>query len=86
MDAAVILTAALLLSLVQLVVLHFPDGYEIRLNPAHIITLRETSEAVGHQNRLLVRGAHCVVGLSSAKFIAVAESCTDVQRLVQEAR
>ena len=72
-----------LLVAVQIVVLHVPDGYEIRVNPAHILTLRETSEAAGHANRLLVRGAHCVVGLTSGKFIAVTESCRDVQRLLE---
>lgn len=68
---------------VQLVVLHSADGYEVTVNPAHIVTLRETAEEAGHSNRLLVRGAHCVVGLTSAKFIAVTESCRDVQRLLE---
>ena len=68
---------------VQLVILHFPDGYEVVINPAHVVTLRETSEQSGHENRLLVRGAHCVVGLTTAKFVAVTESCKDVQRLLE---
>jgi len=72
-----------LLVTVQLVILHFPDGYEVAINPAHVVTLRETSEQSGHQNRLLVRGAHCVVGLTTAKFVAVTESCKDVQRLLE---
>jgi len=68
---------------VQLIILHFPDGYEVRVNPAHVVSLRETSEESGHENRLLVRGAHCVIGLTTAKFIAVTESCRDVQRLLE---
>ena len=69
--------------LVVVIVLHVPAGYEIRVNPAHIVTLRETSEGSGHANRLLVHGAHCVVGLTSTRFIAVTESCRDVQRLLE---
>ena len=63
---------------VQLVILHVPDGHEVAVNPAHISTLREA----GHSPRLLALGIHCVVGLTSAKFIAVTESCRDVQRLL----
>jgi len=72
-----------LLVTVQLVVLHVPDGYEVVINPAHVVSLRQTSEDAGHSNRLLVRGAHCVVGLTTAKFVAVTESCKDVQRLLE---
>ena len=75
-----------LLVTVQLVILHVPDGYEVTVNPAHVVTLRETSEQHGHDNRLLVRGAHCVIGLTTAKFVAVTESCRDVQRLLEGAR
>ena len=71
-----------LLVAVQLVILHVPDGYEVAVNPAHISTLREA----GHSPRLLALGIHCVVGLSSAKFIAVTESCRDVQRRLLEVR
>jgi hypothetical protein len=67
---------------VQLVILHVPDGHEVAVNPAHISTLREA----GHSPRLLALGIHCVVGLTSAKFIAVTESCRDVQRRLLEAR
>jgi hypothetical protein len=72
-----------LLVTVQLVILHFPDGYPVTINPAHVVSLRETSEQSGHENRLLVRGAHCVIGLTTGKFIAVTESCRDVQRLLE---
>ena len=68
-----------LLVTVQLVVLHASDGYEVRLNPVHIVSLRETA----HSSRFLALGIHCVVGLSSAKFVAVRESCRDVQRLLE---
>jgi len=72
-----------LLITVEIIVLHLPAGYEIRVNPAQIVTLRETSEGSGHANRLLVQGANCVVGLTSTRFIAVTESCADVQRLLE---
>ena len=68
-----------LLVTVQLIILHVPDGYEVAVNPAHISTLREA----GHSPRLLALGIHCVVGLSSAKFLAVRETCQDVQRLLE---
>jgi len=71
-----------LLVTVQLVILHVPDGHQVAVNPAHISTLREA----GHSPRLLALGIHCVVGLTSAKFIAVTESCRDVQRRLLEAR
>jgi uncharacterized membrane protein len=71
---------------VQIIVLHVPAGYEIRVNAEQIVTLRETSEGSGHANRLLIHGAHCVVGLTSTRFIAVTESCRDVQRRLLEAR
>jgi len=71
-----------LLVTVQLIILHVPDGYEVAVNPAHVSTLREA----GHSPRLQALGIHCVVGLTSAKFIAVTESCRDVQRRLLEAR
>lgn len=75
-----------LLVILQLVVLHSADGYEVAVNPAHVVSLRETAEGAGYPNRLLARGAHCLVGLSSGKFLAVTESCKVVQRLLEEAR
>jgi len=75
-----------LLVTVQLVILHVPDGYEVVINPAHVVTLRVTSEQAGHQNRLLARGVRCVVGLATGKFVAVTESCKDVQRLLEAPR
>jgi|tagenome__1003787_1003787.scaffolds.fasta_scaffold20732033_2 hypothetical protein len=72
-----------LLVTLQLVVLHQVDGYDIALNPAHVVHLRETAEEAGHANRLLARGAHCVVGLSNGKIIAVRESCQEVRRLLE---
>jgi len=68
-----------LLVTLQLVILHVPDRQEVAVNPAHVSTLREA----GHSPRLLALGIHCVVGLTSGKFIAVTESCRDVQRLLE---
>jgi hypothetical protein len=68
-----------LLVTVQFIVLHVADGYEVAVNPAHVSTLREAA----HSSRFLALGIHCVVGLSSAKFLAVRESCQDVQRLLE---
>ena len=62
-----------------LVILHVPDGQEVAVNPAHISTLREAA----HSPRLVALGIHCVAGLTSGKFIAVTESCRDVQRLLE---
>lgn len=69
---------------VVLIALHSVDGFEILINPQHIVILRPTSEAArGTPNQLVAKGVVCVIGLSDGKFVSVIESCAAVRTLIE---
>lgn len=63
-----------------LLVLHRADGGEVAINPAHVTSLRGTPGSLG---RLLPHEAHCLVGLTDGKFVAVIEPCNIVKQLLE---
>jgi hypothetical protein len=68
-----------------LIVLHSVDGFELFVNPEHIIILRPTSEAArGTANQLIAKGHACVIGLSDGKFVSVVESCGTVRDAINQ--
>jgi hypothetical protein len=69
----------------QLIVLHRPDGAEIVIAPAQIVSLQVTSVNWGKPNTLVFGTARCVVELTSNRRAPVAETCNDVRRLIEEA-
>jgi hypothetical protein len=63
-----------------LIILHRSDGREVAINPPQVTSLRS---APGPLDRLAPYGVHCIVGLTDGKFIAVIETCKNVQQLLE---
>lgn len=61
---------------VILVLLHAPDGREIRVNPDSITSMHA---GTGSGNKLITEGARCLINLADGKHVAVAETCDDVR-------
>lgn len=59
----------------HLILLHAPGGGEIHINIDEISSIREVSES---DEKLLHEHAHCMLGMSNGKFIAVNEDCKQV--------
>lgn len=71
------------LALVQLLLLHAPDGREIDVNPATITSLREAGPD-DRSDKHLVKGVRCMISLADGKFVNVVETCESVRRMVRE--
>lgn len=74
--------AALPLLTVSFIVLHRADGGEVAVNPAHVTSLRTPA---GRLDPHAPNWAHCMVGLTDAKFVFVIETCRAVQQLLEGA-
>ena len=69
-----------------LVELTMADGAKVYVNSTYVQRVYPTKEAVeGGVNKLVVKGARCVVVMNDGKFMAVIESCDQV-RLKLEGR
>lgn len=66
---------------VTLLILHGPNGGEVRINPNEVTSL--VAATPGQPNRLFVHGARCLVNLTDGKFAAVVETCVEVARQIQ---
>ncbi|MCA1452820.1 hypothetical protein I6F35_06245 [Bradyrhizobium sp. BRP22] len=64
---------------VVLIVLHVPDGREVAVNPAEVTTLHQ---ATG-EGKVVTEGVHCVVNMTSGKFVSVIEDCGMVRKLIE---
>jgi hypothetical protein len=67
--------ALILISVVEFIELHGPDGQRAFLNPRTISSLREP---IASDLKSFTKGVRCVVVTTSGKFIAVVETCTDI--------
>jgi hypothetical protein len=67
--------------ILYLIRLHTPEGKEISVNSAGIVTLREPRTGEEH----FPKGARCVINMSDGKFNLVVEDCQEVRRLIEEA-
>jgi hypothetical protein len=74
------LVVAALPLLLNFVVLHRTDGQEVAINPPQVTSLRAPAGPLDH---LAPHGAHCVVGLTDGKFVAVIETCRTVQQMLE---
>jgi hypothetical protein len=68
--------ALILISGVEFIELHGPDGQRAFLNPKAISSLREP---VVVDLKRFTRSVNCVVVTTNGKFIAVVETCTDIR-------
>jgi hypothetical protein len=61
------------------VLLTGPDGQEVRINPSHVVTVREPRNVEGHFHK----DVRCLVHLDDGKFVAVIEPCKVVRELLE---
>jgi hypothetical protein len=71
---------ALILVVLQLVLLHGPDGQEIEVNVAEISTLREPREDAQQH---FGKNVNCVVIMTNGKFVSVREPCHKIVEAVR---
>jgi hypothetical protein len=67
--------------LLYLIRLHTPEGKEISVNSAGVVTLREPRMGEEH----FPKGAKCILNMADGKFNLVTEDCETVRRLIEEA-
>lgn len=73
-----------LLTSVNMVVLHRPDGGEVAVAPGQVTSLHTRSPA--HAGNKVVAGeAHCVLWLADGKILSVIEPCEAVKQLLEAA-
>jgi len=65
-----------------LILLHGPDGHEVRVNPAEIASLRSAAEAAAASGMIHDK-VKCLVNTADGKFINVRETCEEIQRLLE---
>jgi len=70
------------LIVLQLIVLHVPDGTEIDVVVDQITSLRPRSEE-GHH---FTPNVKCLVNLTDGKFVTVVETCDEVRRKIEDAK
>jgi len=66
---------------IELLVLHNPEGREIDINPAEITSLRETAPD-DTPGKDLAPGIRCVVGLTDGKYASVVETCQSIRKSI----
>lgn len=76
------IAAALLIQVtVGFTELHGPEGQVMRVNPAKITTLREPARG---DLRHFAPTVHCIVVTVNGKFLAVRETCEQVDKLARQ--
>lgn len=70
---------------IALLLLHAPDGHEVRVNPSQITSLH-SPKLTGNDGTLFAKGANCRVGLADGAFVAVVEPCLVVQNMLEKAK
>jgi uncharacterized protein YlzI (FlbEa/FlbD family) len=63
-----------------LITVHMIDGRVVQINPAEITSLTWPKD----KNSALVDGVHCVISLTDGKFLSVAETCDEVEKLIED--
>jgi uncharacterized protein YlzI (FlbEa/FlbD family) len=75
---------AFVLIALDMLIVQTLDGREVHINPAHIVSVSETSETRDPREKLVTEKAHCVIILSNGSRVSVAEHCDSVrQRLAK---
>ena len=71
-----------LLALTAVILLHDLEGREIRVNPDQVTHLRAAK--LGETDKLFPAHAKCMVNLADGKFLAVVETCAEIQRMLEQ--
>lgn len=66
----------------RLIVLHYPDGQPVEINPAQVTSTRGPV-ASGQQTHFSTK-VKCMVNLTDGKFVAVVETCAEVRALLEK--
>lgn len=62
----------------MLLILHSPDGYEVRISPEQI-----TSMHVSREQGNYPKTSKCLINLADGKHVAVRETCEEVQKALE---
>ena len=62
--------------LVQLVLLHSPDGRQIIVNPDSVTSMFKPVQ--------MNKDTNCVINLADGKFVSVIESCDQVRKTIED--
>jgi hypothetical protein len=77
-----IVGAAIVLADIQLLLVLGPGGQEIRINIAEISSIRQVREG---SNGHFAPGVRCLIFIDNGRFIATAESCLEIVRMIAAA-
>lgn len=67
-------------AVIFMLLLHAPDGHEIRLAPDQVTTMKMPRDGEGGH---ISKAVHCLINTTDGKFISVVETCDDVQRMIE---
>ena len=70
--------AGIVVAFVTLITLHRSDGEEVHIVPRHI-----TAVTPSHDHGHFAPGVHCVIHQVDRKFVAVRETCKEVNHLLK---
>ena len=70
---------------VQLVTLYGLDGRAIIINPAQVTQIREARDE-GDTGKAFTDEVHCIIRLTDASYVTVAEACDRVRELIEGAK
>lgn len=73
-----------ILAVIVLILLHGPDGHEIRVNMHQVTSLHASKP--GEDNKLFTDDVKCIVGLADGKFVSVVEPCHIIHHMLEEAK
>lgn len=68
-----------------LIILHGPDGHEIRISPQQITSLHAPKQGAKVEDKLYAPALKCLVNLTDGKSVTVVETCIHVENLLHEA-
>jgi hypothetical protein len=69
---------------VLLVLLHTPGGYEVFVNPDSVTSMR--ADRPDKEHTVMADAVRCLLNTNDGKFISVIETCSQVEKLFEEAK
>lgn len=66
--------------------LHAPDGREVRVSPSQITSLQSPKVGASKGDKLFAEGINCLVNTADGKHVAVVEPCIVIQRMLEQPR
>ena len=74
-------TSPVLGLVIALLLLHGPNGREVRINSRNVTSLH--APVRGQSNKVLAEGIGCLIYTSDGKFVSVVETCEAVSRIIE---